>query len=206
MRRSRTDSSAINHNPALVTVFAQITRASRARVVSSDYLVKARQLRSAITQSADGLIAYHVVAPIGILRSFPSSDWKRVLRSSPPPRFNCKLKHALALPLQGLLISIRTSGCYARYVWGQMDVCCGVEGEIFGGAILARIFGMCNNSIRRLIAFITFPLLHRCSVMRSCFKFQIIGNEFSSLILKCVVEINIINKFLLYNRLARVSF
>lgn len=76
-----------------------------------------------------------------------------------------------------------------------MDVCCGVEGEIFGGAILARIFGMCNNSIRRLIAFITFPLLHRCSVMRSCFKFQIIGNEFSSLILKCVVEINIINKF-----------
>lgn len=84
--------------------------------------------------------------------------------------------------------------------------CCGVEGEIFGGAILARIFGMCNNSIRRLIAFITFPFLHRCSVMRSCFKFQIIGHKFSSLILKCVVEINIINKFLLYNRLARVSF
>lgn len=129
----------------IIPRWSQSSRKSHVRVARGSYRAtttgqKAQQLRSAIIQSADGLIAYHVVTPIGILRSFPSSDWKRerivrcVTAPSPPPRFNCKLKRALALPLRGLLISIRTS-CYdAMHGMSGMygvewtyALCCGVE-------------------------------------------------------------------------------
>lgn len=67
----------------------------------------------------------------------------------PPPRLetrayplpsscNCKLKRALTLPFQGLLISIRTSGC----IRSQM---CVAKGEIFAGILEFSI----NNSIWR---------------------------------------------------------
>lgn len=66
----------------------------------------------------------------------PSSDWKR--ERIVPPRFNCKLKRAL--PLQGLLISVRTSGWYARYAWGSNECTLSGSSEIFDRAILGRIF------------------------------------------------------------------